>query len=238
MRVWAMLLTAIILSTAGATAGSWLGGRTTAHLPTDEGARRLAAEIVPGAAPEGQVNRRDYAYGFALGDDDYGPGFVDVQYTDKDCAFPGRALDHATRAGWGDVHRRHGFQCDEWSARRGDLVVTLTDGGGGPALTFYRATPAALGWATLLGAVLGALLGAALGTRLRPGLVLVLGALAVLPGAALGSVGAVLNAMFPPALPFWTVWVFMVYLLLPFWAALVLAGFVVRKLRAPEAQPA
>ncbi|MEV8511502.1 hypothetical protein [Dactylosporangium sp. NPDC051484] len=238
-RTWATIFGTLILATAGATVGSWYGGHNTRPLPSDTQAFGLASELLPGVTPAEGTDRRDYQYGFALGDDDFGPGYVEIRYTtpgqnpdqvSADCGLSRRALANARPHGWRNIHEMPGYQCDDWSAERGEVVAAFTHDSGGPMLTFYRAAPAGLGIATLTGALLGAVAGAVLSAlltrRRRPLLLLAvtLGVIGVLPGMAFGSIGMALNLSHSPALPFWTVWPALSFLLVPLWLVLVLAG--------------
>ena len=234
----------LIMATAGATAGSWHGGRNSRPLPTDARAVELAAELLPGVDPTGGTQRHDYGYGFALGDDDFGPGYVEVGYApagqgqdqgaavDADCALSRRAQANALLQGWRNLHRTAAGPCEDWTAERGDVAVMFSTDGFGSSLTFHRAAPAGLGLATLAGALLGAAVGALaaalLTRRPRPLLTLVvtLAVLGLLPGMIFGAIGMVLNVRQSPALPFWTVWPSLLFVLVPLWLVLaVLGGF-------------
>ncbi|MEV0135971.1 hypothetical protein AB0H83_46965 [Dactylosporangium sp. NPDC050688] len=244
LRTWVLIASTLIMATAGATAGSWYGGRASSPLPTDTQAVELAAELLPGVDPTGETQRRDYGYGFALGDDDFGPGFVEVSYAptgqgqnqgtavDTDCAYSRRALTNALLRGWRNLHRTVAGPCEEWTAERGDVAVVSSTDGFASSLTFHRAAPAGLGLATLAGALLGAAAGALaaalLTRRARPLLILVvtLAVIGLLPGMVFGATGMVLNARQSPALPFWTVWPSLLFVLVPLWLFLaVLGGF-------------
>jgi hypothetical protein len=237
LRMWALILGTLILATAGATVGSWYGGYNTRPLPSDAQALGLASELLPGVAPAGGTDRRDYQYGFALGDDDFGPGYVEIRYApirqnldevSVHCELSQRALANAAPHGWRNIHRMPGYLCEDWCAERSGVVAAFTHDSAGPVLTFYRAAPAGLGFATLAGAVLGAVAGAVLSLlltrRRRPRLLLAvtLTALGVLPGMALGSIGMALNLSRSPALPLWTVWPPLIFLLIPLWLLLAL----------------
>ncbi|MER7003828.1 hypothetical protein ABT297_12395 [Dactylosporangium sp. NPDC000555] len=250
LRTLATMFGTLILATAGATAGSWYGGYNTRSLPSDTQALGLASELLPGVAPAEGTVRRDYQYGFALGDDDFGPGYVEIRYTPTgqnpdrasvDCGLSRRALANARPNGWRNIHEMPGYPCADWSAERGEVVAAFTQDSAGPVLTFYRAAPGGLGFATLAGALLGAVTGAVvtalLTRRHRPLLLLAvtLGVVGVLPGMALGSIGMALNLSHSPALPFWTVWPALISLLVPLWLVLALLGWLGRLARKGNA---
>lgn len=239
LRVWVLILGTLILATAGATVGSWHGGHNNSALPSDRQALGLASELLPGVVPAGGTDRRDYQYGYALGDDDFGPGYVEIRFdrasqnldqASTDCELSRRALANARPQGWRNIRTMPGYPCDEWSAERREVVATFTQDTGGPVLRLYRAAPAGLGSATLAGAVLGAAAGAgfsALLTRRHRPLALLVGtliAVGMLPGMAFGSIGMALNLSHSPALPFWTVWPSLLFLLIPLWLVLALLG--------------
>ncbi|MFU8853361.1 hypothetical protein ACNAW0_20580 [Micromonospora sp. SL1-18] len=218
MRV--VLLGALLLAILGATVGSWIGGRNPAPLPSNAEALVLAQEIIPGVTPDGETDRRDYEYGSRLGDESYGPGFVEVNYEPLreyapeviDCG-PGRATRaNAATHGWQHFRGLPGYPCASWSAERGNLVAEYTHDAGGPVVTFYRATPAGVAAGTLIGALLGALAGAfafhVLRSRHRPMLlrVAVPAAVVLLPGAAIILSVLVLGGYEGPTPVFWTVW--------------------------------
>ncbi|MFC5001966.1 hypothetical protein ACFPIJ_29550 [Dactylosporangium cerinum] len=233
LRTWVLIACALIMATVGATAGSWYGGRDSKPLPTDSRAVELAAELLPGADPTGGVQRRDYGYGYALGDDDFGPGFVEIDYAppeqgqsaavDVDCGLSRRSQANALLHGWRNLHRTVAGPCEEWTAERGDLAIVFSTDGLGSSFTFHRAAPAGLGLATLAGALLGAAAGALaamlLTRRPRPllALVVTLAAIGLLPGMIFGAIGMVLNVRQSPALPFWTVWPSLLFMLVPLW---------------------
>lgn len=242
VRTWVLIAGTLIMATAGATAGSWYGGRASSPLPTDTQAVELAAELLPGVDPTGETRRRDYDYGFALGDDDFGPGFVEVSYApadqdqsqgtvvDTDCALARRALANALLQGWRNVHRTAAGPCEDWTAERGNVAVEYSTDGFASSLTFYRAAPAGLGLATLAGTLLGAAAGALaavlLTRRPRPLLTLVvtLAVIGLLPGTIFGTIGMALNLRQSPALPFWTVWPSLLFMLVPLCLFLAVVG--------------
>jgi hypothetical protein len=237
LRVWTLILGTLILATIGATVGSWYGGHDNKALPSDRQALGLASELLPGVVPAGGIDRRDYQYGFAIADDDFGPGYVEIRYVGQDldqasadCELSRRALSNARQQGWRNIHTAAGYPCDDWSAERTEVVAGFSQDSAGPVLTFYRATPARLGFATLVGAILGAAVGAGLSallTRRRRPLVLLvvmLTAIGMLPGMAYGSIGMALNLSHSPALPFWTVWPSLLFLLIPLWLVLAFLG--------------
>ncbi|MFU8871028.1 hypothetical protein [Micromonospora sp. SL4-19] len=222
------MLGALLLAIVGATVGSWIGGRNPAPLPSNAEALVLAQEIVPGVTPAGEMDRRDYEYGSPLGDESYGPGYVELHYEPYrddpidpvwDCGPDRRAS--AAAHGWRQFRGLTGHPCASWSAERANLVADYTHDGTGPVVTFYRATPAGVAAGTLSGALLGALVGAvafhALSGRHRPMLLHVGAPAAVVlfPGAVLVVSSLVLGGYEGPTPPFWTVWPSLARLIFP-----------------------
>ncbi|WIM93338.1 hypothetical protein ACTOB_005315 [Actinoplanes oblitus] len=216
LRISAMVMCALLAAILGAVGGSWIAGRDYGPLPDDAAAVRLAQEIIPGVAPAGEIDRRDYRYGSPLGDDESGSGYVEIPYAETGfesevkCDHDQAARAGAEAHGWTDFSRVDGYLCDNWNARRGDLVIAYTHDLG-PTLTIYRSTTAA-GYGALLGAGLGAIVGAATGAvlgRRRAGLVIgvvglplvVLLPITLLLLAALASGGG--DGPYPE---FWTFW--------------------------------
>jgi hypothetical protein len=219
-RIVAMMLSAAVLGIIGATAGSWIGGLNPGPLPDNTEALRIAQEITPGVTPVGELERRDYVYGSRLGDEDSGPGHVEIPYQlddgtavevdEDDCRLDQLARANAVKRGWEDFDEIAGFSCTSWHAQRGDLVLAWTHDGLGPVVTFYRSTTgASIG--ALLGAVMGALAGLA-GCRVRGRRPWVLiaaltpPALVLVPVTALFLVAGLSGAAEGPAMQFWTLW--------------------------------
>lgn len=215
-----MALSAMVLGIAGATAGSWIGGLDPGPLPGNTEALRIARDIVPGVTPAGEIDRRDFVYGSRLGDEESGPGYVEIPYklddgsdlsaVEDDCGLDGLARANAIKQGWEDFDEIAGFSCTSWRAQRGDLVLAYTHDGLGPVMTFYRSTTGSTIGA-LIGAVMGALAGAA-GSRAWSRrawvqiAVLTSPALILVPVTALFVVASLSPEGEGPAPQFWTVW--------------------------------
>ncbi|GLY04072.1 hypothetical protein [Actinoplanes sp. NBRC 101535] len=175
-RAVAVVLGAVAFGIIGATAGSWIGSLNPGPLPDNVEALRMAADIVPGVVPAGELDRRDYVYGSRLGDEESGQGYVEILYASeddeatldeaRDCSLDGLARDSAERHGWAGFAEITGYICASWRAQKDDLVVVYVNHGLGPELTFYRATIGPTAGA-LIGALFGALAGAAAGHAWR-----------------------------------------------------------------------
>jgi hypothetical protein len=209
------VLAALTLAAGGAAAGSWLGWRTAGPLITNEQARALTAELVPGA-PAQATERHDVLFGYEnpadagtwfFGNDDYNAGWVEITLPWN---ASGTTVD-ALRAslgvrGW-DVTGADG---PSLQANRGDVVVDVEAAGPhGPAgpqpeatLTFQRTEPPAAALGTLLGAVLGLLTGWGAGlpaVSRRRGGVATAAALVLLPVSLLVLLDQVLSRFGPDA---------------------------------------
>jgi hypothetical protein len=159
-RLTAIVLGALVAGIVGANVGSWVAGRGSGPLPGDDEALRLAREILPRVTAVAEIDRRDYLYGSPLGDEEYGPGYVEISYgghsgaADPDCGHDRPARDRAAELGWEDPREITGYPCTSWNVSRGDLVMAYTHQGSSPVITFYRSTT----WSTA-GALIGALAG-------------------------------------------------------------------------------
>ncbi|GLW32532.1 hypothetical protein [Actinoplanes regularis] len=186
-----------MLGIIGAIVGSWVGGFNPGPLPDNTEALRMAREILPGVNPPGELDRRDYVYGSRLGDEEWGPGYVEIPYEpddggtgtgEPDCSLDRLARTNAVRQGWEGLRDVTELRCSGWVAQRGDVVIAYTHDTQGPVVTFYRSTTGATVGA-LIGALAGVLAGVAVCRPLsrRP---LVLIAVLALPGLVLLPVTA------------------------------------------------
>ncbi|WP_157441397.1 hypothetical protein [Actinoplanes awajinensis] len=209
-RVAAVVLGALLLGVVGATAGSWVAGREFGALPDDVEAVRLAQEILPGAAVAEEIDRHDFLYGAHLGDEEYGPGYVQISYQKGvDCDLDRLAWQNAAKHGWEEAGAITGRQCSSWNFRRGDLVMAYAHQGSGTEVTFYRSTTR-----STIGALIGALGGILAGVAVfrplsrRPVVLLaalIPPALILVPVTGLVVVAAV-SGVEGPTPQLWSVW--------------------------------
>lgn len=228
------LLGAVLVGTAGLSAGAWYGGRGAAPPPGQQ-AETIVAELLPGATRLEAMYARRSPYGVPLAEGDYGSWGMVNDYG-PDCALTALLRRTAEAEGWQNGHAVNGRPCDGWRVDRDGLRATLTQHPTGTQLTVMATPPAALQVATAAGALLGALLGAGLflllaRTRRQP-LVLTLATVGLLPPALTTWSDLRTDGLSAPA---WPIWAALAPVLVP-WLLVVLvtAAFLAR----PAASPA
>ncbi|MGC4758299.1 hypothetical protein [Micromonospora trifolii] len=223
-----MLLGAVMLGTVGLSLGAWYGGRGVTP-PTDDQARTMAAQLLPGAVPvdSGRVVQGS-RWGVGLAADDLGSGQAFFWYVDgDDCGLSEQLRRNAVSQGWQGLRRVPGYLCDGWRAERDGLTVTLDYSASGTELTIAPAAPGKFLVSTVAGTVAGAAAGAALfgwvARRRRPVplLVCTLVTAGLLPGTALTWAALGRGTV---AEPVWSAWPALAPLLVPLWLVLLLLG--------------
>lgn len=235
-RVAMLLLGAVLLGTAGLSAGAWYGGRG-ATPPTPQRATSLAEELLPGSRPSGSTIARGWRYGVFLADDDYGSGRTELSYGEgPDCGLTGLLRRTADSRGWRDGRAVPGRPCDGWQVERDGLLVTLTQHPTGTRLAVTAAPPAGFEVAVVGGTVLGALAGVGLfllltRTRRQP-LAAALVTVGLLPAAQYTWSDLLTDGL---AAPIWPAWRALAPVLVP-WLAIALVTAAV--LARPASRPA
>ncbi|MEU4163354.1 hypothetical protein [Actinoplanes sp. NPDC026670] len=216
-RVSAMAFGILLAGIVGAHIGSWVAGRDSGALPGNDQALQLVREILPEStattSASAEIDRRDYLYGSPLGDEEYGPGYVEVSLggdADTGCLDDRIARERAAAHGWTEPRDIAGFVCPGWNAQRGDLVMAYVQQGSGLTVTFYRSTTGSTVGA-LAGAVAGGLAGFALFRPLsrRPLAVvaaLIPPALALIPVMIVFAVAIGHGGLEGPTPQLWSVW--------------------------------
>ncbi|WP_230688966.1 hypothetical protein [Micromonospora sp. WMMC415] len=236
LRVVMVLLGAVLLGTAGLSAGAWYGGRG-ATPPTPERSTAVAEELLPGTHASGSMIVRGWRYGVVLADDDYGSGRTELHYGESpDCALTGLLRRTAESRGWRDGRAVPGSPCDGWRVERDGLLVTLVQHPTGTRLAVTAAPPAGFEVAVVGGTVLGALAGAGLflllaRTRRQP-LAAALVTVGLLPGAQSTWSDLLTDGL---AAPTWPAWRALAPVLVPW---LVIALVTAAVLARPATRPA
>ncbi|WP_435205496.1 hypothetical protein [Micromonospora sp. bgisy143] len=229
-RVAMSLLGALLLGTVGLSLGSWFGGRGVTP-PTYAEARDVAGKVLPDASPSDSdrvVRGSRWGVGFAA--DDVGSGRTTFSYTiSDDCALSQQAGQSIAAQGWHDVRRTRGYLCDNWSATRNGLTVTLKHSWSGVDLVVGPEPPAGYTALTIAGALSGAATGAILFwlvARRRPPVPLLVGTLVtvgLLPGVAL-TWEVLVDGPDLRTEPVWPIWPALAPLLVPLWLVLLCLG--------------
>ncbi|WP_229074540.1 hypothetical protein [Actinoplanes sp. DH11] len=171
VRWVAVVLVALTVAAGMGSAGAWLGWRGADPLPSDQRAREIVAEVLPGTAV-GPSERWDAIFGDPapdwmtrlISDDEYDGGSVLVPVPVGDLAVVRGTLE---RAGWRvppavrSERLSDADTVESVTARRAgvELAVFRSSGDGGAGVVFQRPEPALVRPTALAGGLVGLLLG-------------------------------------------------------------------------------